>query len=339
VAQIAVIGILSLMALPHWIAATAATYTANPNGDSFVNEGKAGQNNGTKTELDLKSNKGGDNLNAPIFGFALPAIASGEAIVSASLKLWVTRADNKVASVHRVTDSWTESTVTWTNTGSDFDAASIATFTPSTASAYATIDITSLVQAWYGGTYANEGLIVRTSATDVDIKFTSREWATTTQRPELVITTAPIPALTIVKSSQPYYDPYNGTTNPKLIPGAFAAYTVTVTNTGAYTVSNNSIVITDATPAGMRLFVGNVPGGAGPVLFTAGGSGLAYTYTSLGSTTDDVDFSNNGGSTWTYTPVPNADQVDPNVTHIRIRPRGTMAASSSFSAVFGYQIQ
>jgi hypothetical protein len=67
--------------------------------------------------------------------------------------------------------------------------------------------------------------------------------------------------------------------------------------------------------------------GSGPVAFSNGSltSSLTYTYTSLASTTDDLAFSNNGGATWTYTPVPNANGVDPNVTNIRINPKGTFA--------------
>ncbi len=147
------------------------------------------------------------------------------------------------------------------------------------------------------------------------------------------------PPLTIVKSSQVYLDPQNGTTNPKAIPGSFIAYTVTVANPATYTVTTDSVIIVDATPANMWLFVGDVPGGAGPVLFQSTGSGLTYAYGGLGSTTDDVEFSNNGGSTWTYTPVLNASLVDPNVTHMRIRPKGAMAPSSSFNLIFGYMVQ
>jgi hypothetical protein len=148
------------------------------------------------------------------------------------------------------------------------------------------------------------------------------------------------PPLTIVKASAPYFDPYNGTTNPKLIPGSYVAYAVTVANPGSYTVDNNTIIVIDATPANLQLYVSNIPGGTGPVLFQNGvpSSGLTYTFTSLASTTDDVEFSNNGGSTWTYVPTPNAFLVDPNVTHIRIRPKGTMAAGSSFNLLFGYMV-
>jgi trimeric autotransporter adhesin len=37
-----------------------------------------------------------------------------------------------------------------------------------------------------------------------------------------------------------------------------------------------------------------------------------------------VDFSNDGGVTWTYVPVPDGAGYDAAVTDIRMRPKGTM---------------
>lgn len=148
--------------------------------------------------------------------------------------------------------------------------------------------------------------------------------------------------LIMSKSSQASTDPIRGTTNPKMIPGARAAYTVTVSNPNAFATTADTIVITDPTAANLQLYVGNIVGASGgPVKFTNGAtsSGLTYTFTSLASTTDDVDFSNNGGSTWTYVPTANAQGADAAVTHIRIRPKGAMAANSSFSLTFGYVIK
>jgi fimbrial isopeptide formation D2 family protein len=148
-------------------------------------------------------------------------------------------------------------------------------------------------------------------------------------------------ALTMVKSSQASTDPYNGATNPKLIPGARVAYTVTVANPNAFAATADSIVIVDPTPTNLALYVSNISGSSGgPIRFQDGAtsSGLTYTFTSLASTTDDVDFSNNGGASWTYVPTVNAQGADPNVNRIRIRPKGAMAANSSFSLLFGYVI-
>jgi CSLREA domain-containing protein len=140
-----------------------------------------------------------------------------------------------------------------------------------------------------------------------------------------------LPDIIMVKSVQTFSDPYNGETNPKAIPGAAMLYTVAATNQGAGTADTDTVLITDPISTNTALFVGDINGsGSGPVLFTDGAtaSGLSYTFTSLNSTTDDVDFSNDGGTTYTYVPVPDADGFDANVTHMRVTPKGTFNAAS-----------
>jgi fimbrial isopeptide formation D2 family protein len=154
-----------------------------------------------------------------------------------------------------------------------------------------------------------------------------------------VLTISP---LTVTKTSAPKTDPVNGTTNPKLVPGAVVAYTVTIANPNAFAVTADSVVVTDPTVAGLQLYVGNIVGaGSGPVKFTDGAtaSGLTYTYTSLASGTDDVEFSKDNGATWTYAPAANAQGADSVVTTIRVKPKGTMAANSSFTLLLGYVIK
>jgi len=147
----------------------------------------------------------------------------------------------------------------------------------------------------------------------------------------------PLP-LTVVKSSQTASDPLNGTTDPKSIPGARMLYTVLVANPNDYTVTTNSIEVVDKTPPNLSLYVADLAAGAGPVLFQNGSapSGLNYTFTDLASQTDDVDFSQDGGVTWTYVPVPNGAGADPNVTHVRVRPKAAMAPASSFNLLLSY---
>jgi hypothetical protein len=145
--------------------------------------------------------------------------------------------------------------------------------------------------------------------------------------------------LTIAKSSIVYSDPFNNTTGPKLIPGSYVYYTVTVANPGGAAVTSGSIVVTDPTPAALSLYVANLPNATGPLAFTAGTSGTTYTFAGLASTADDLEFSNNGGSTWTYVPTADGSGVDPAVTHMRIRPKGAMAAGSSFTLNFGYLVK
>jgi uncharacterized repeat protein (TIGR01451 family) len=148
------------------------------------------------------------------------------------------------------------------------------------------------------------------------------------------------PTLTVVKSSQVFTDPYNGGTNPKRIPGAFVDYTIVVTNPNPVAVDANTVVVFDPVPANTELFVNDLGGGgSGPVVFTALTSGLTYTFTSLASGTDDVSFSNNGGTSYVYTPIADANGVDTAVTNIRINPKATFAATSSFQLRFRVRIK
>lgn len=149
------------------------------------------------------------------------------------------------------------------------------------------------------------------------------------------------PAMSITKTVAIGSDNVTGTTNPHAIPDAFVDYTIVVKNNASYTVTNNSVVVSDPTPANLSMFVGNLNGTSGPIVFTNGSpsSGLTYTYTSLNSLTDNVDFSNNNGSTWTYIPTPNSNGVDTSVTNFRIKPSGSMSPNSSFSFKVRYQIK
>jgi len=136
------------------------------------------------------------------------------------------------------------------------------------------------------------------------------------------------PSLVFLKTVSVTSDPFNLVTNPKNIPGAEDLYNLRVTNTDAGTVDSNTTLITDPIPANTDLFVGDLGGaGSGPIVFVQGSptSNLTWTFTSLASTTDDIDFSNDGGTTWTYVPTPTYDLA---VNRIRLNPKGTLAGAS-----------
>jgi hypothetical protein len=148
------------------------------------------------------------------------------------------------------------------------------------------------------------------------------------------------PALTFSKTSVILSDPINGASNPKYIPGAVAEYSFVTTSPSSYTVTNNSIAVTDTTPAGLAVVVADIAGGgSGPAAFVAGSSGLTYAFGGVGSTTDQIDFSNDGGATWTHVPVADANGADNAITTVRLRPQGTMAASSAFTFRMRYRIK
>jgi hypothetical protein len=152
------------------------------------------------------------------------------------------------------------------------------------------------------------------------------------------VVVAAAPHYTMAVTSTVVSDPVNCTTpgsaasctplgSQKRIPAAVVEYAVAVSNSGGLG-DPNAVLLSDPVPANTSLRVVDIAGaGSGPLSFTDGTtpSSLTYTFTSLASATDDVDFSKDGGTTWTYTPVPNAAGCDPAVTHLRVRPRGSFA--------------
>lgn len=128
--------------------------------------------------------------------------------------------------------------------------------------------------------------------------------------------------LQIEKSSQVISDPVNGTTNPKLIPGAVVEYSITVRNVGAGSVDASSIVLVDVMPTQMAYAVTT------PVTFTNGTTPSGLNAFNAGTM---VTYSQTAGGTTTFTYTPTGT-FDGRVTGIRIAPTGTMAAASSGTA-------
>ncbi|HTO09248.1 MAG TPA: hypothetical protein VMR86_19510, partial [Myxococcota bacterium] len=150
----------------------------------------------------------------------------------------------------------------------------------------------------------------------------------------LVVTAAPNYSLT--KLSFAITDPINCTTagnsasctpanSQKRIPGSIVEYLVNVSNSGG-AADPNTVRVSDAIPANTSMRVVDYGGaGSGPIQFANGAtsSGLTYTFTSLASTTDDLEFSKDSGTTWTYVPVAGANGCDTQVTNVRVNLKGT----------------
>ncbi|VVT01557.1 conserved exported hypothetical protein [Sphingomonas aurantiaca] len=141
----------------------------------------------------------------------------------------------------------------------------------------------------------------------------------------------------VVITTRTTYDPISTTNNPRAIPGSRQRTTITLTNTDIVAVDANSVAVVLPTPARATVALdGDGTASTAYLVPTEGSpaSSLGATYTAPGSTTDDVDFSSDNGATWTYDPTtaPKA------VTNVRIRPRGTMAAGSSFSVSLPYAL-
>ena len=129
-------------------------------------------------------------------------------------------------------------------------------------------------------------------------------------------------------------DPIRGTTNPLAIPGAVIEYAITLTNTGQGRVDSNTLFVTDAIPANTSLSVTALAGSPAnsPVTFTDG-----TTPSNLTVAAADIQFSNDNGASWGYAPV-SSGGYDPAVTHVRVNPKGRMAAASSFGVKFRVRV-
>ncbi|MCF6191192.1 MAG: hypothetical protein L3J51_12000 [Cocleimonas sp.] len=132
------------------------------------------------------------------------------------------------------------------------------------------------------------------------------------------------PEINLAKSVLTIYDPYNGASNPKAIPGAVLEYIITAKNEGALAADNNSIVITDAIPANTKVCV-TVLGDCKAPYFVNGSpsSGLSLA---------SIAYSNDGGTTYAYTPSADSEGSDSNVTNIRASMNGAFLPKTGATA-------
>ncbi len=164
----------------------------------------------------------------------------------------------------------------------------------------------------------------------------------------LIAGVAAAPALadpiSVTKSAQVVSAPI-ATNVPRSIPGAEVDYTIALSNPlGNIGKTVRVTAFEDPLPAGTMLRVRDLgAAGSGPVAFVDGAllglgdSGLTYSFGGLASTVDSLEFSN--GTSWGYTPVPDADGYDPAVRAIRVKPTGTFKTSGSFTLRFRVKIR
>ena len=135
------------------------------------------------------------------------------------------------------------------------------------------------------------------------------------------ISFCPMPDVTVAKTSAPIA----GALGAFNLPGGEVQYTLTVTNNGGSPVDAGTIVLGDLLPTATEFRNTVLDGATGlPFALAAGSSGVTLT-------SGAAAYSNDGGSTWGYTP---AAGYDPAVKAVRVTPVGQMAANSSFAISF-----
>jgi len=109
------------------------------------------------------------------------------------------------------------------------------------------------------------------------------------------------------------------------IPGATVTYEIAVSNTGQR-VDTTTINILDDLPGDVSLIVD------GPNAFElfegATPSGLTLDWGGFADSGDDVEFSTDGVD-FGYTPIPLPDGTDPNISHVRFIPQGSLGPADN----------
>ena len=160
--------------------------------DSWLKQSSPGETNGSESELSAK-NSGGDNMR-PVFRFDLSTLPPATGVLSARLWLFVTGKDDsgQPVEVHRITDGWSEGSVNWSNTGTDFDPAVFASFSPTQDNQGYLIDVTTLAEGWVLGSWPNHGLMLIPTSNGNESKYGSRE-SSTSRRPCLELLPVCVP--------------------------------------------------------------------------------------------------------------------------------------------------
>ena len=144
--------------------------------------------------------------------------------------------------------------------------------------------------------------------------------------------------LGVVKDVATISDPINMGTDPKAIPSAVVNFTLSVENTGSLSPDTDSLTVVDTVPAELSLCVTAACLSGGPVILDATGSPVPP-----GVTIGAVEYSDDGGSTWSYSPSPDGDGFDGNVDAVRITLSGTLSSMStsgppSFDLIFAARV-
>jgi large repetitive protein len=265
--------------------------------------------------------------------FNLSAIPSGATITSASLRLVHSNSNSCdgfgggggsfTTNIQRVTRTWVEGSVcntnqtgslswtsagstNWTTEGGDYTG-SYGSFTGGHGDAEGTIysiNVTTLVNEWYNGTYSNFGFALVPQGSDPDDYYNlySDDAASSNNRPQLIVEyTFPAPSLstsvtnincnganngainlTVTGGNPPFtYAWSNGASTEDISLLAPGTYTVTVTNTGGGSSTTSASVTQPSAVSGTINSQTNVlcfGQSTGAVTVTGSGGTGSYTY-------------------------------------------------------------
>jgi prepilin-type N-terminal cleavage/methylation domain-containing protein len=141
--------------------------TIYPSADSTLRQAQPGMNFGTLDQIEAYPWSPSWSRRAVVL-FDLSIIPPEISVTAATLSLREKQAygiDPSTVNVHRITDSWNETGVTWSNTASDFDAiptdSQVLAYQPEGMYEWDSWNVVSDVQAFLAGTYENYGWMIK----------------------------------------------------------------------------------------------------------------------------------------------------------------------------------
>jgi uncharacterized repeat protein (TIGR01451 family) len=132
------------------------------------------------------------------------------------------------------------------------------------------------------------------------------------------------PELNLAKSIATIYDPFNGASNPKAIPGSVLEYSITAKNSGNLAADINTIKISDLVPPNTKLCVSDTAHCKAPYFV----NGTPSSGLSLAS----VVYSDDSGVSYVYSASADAEGADSNATNLRVLMDGAFQAQTGATA-------
>lgn len=142
--------------------------TFNPSADAVVLQGYPTLNFGSTIDMWVGYDDGlipNGMIARSLIKFDLTSLPLNQTISRATLRVYLISSrdfpnTNRTITAYRITSSWLESSITWNSApgyGSAYGSESIR----NDDFAWHEVDVTSLVAAWYSGTYPNYGIMLR----------------------------------------------------------------------------------------------------------------------------------------------------------------------------------
>ena len=237
---------------------TAYWDTLTASADSYVSQQQPGRNFRNNTTAEVRSWGSGRGKNSRTFAqFEVSTVPVGSEVLKAELTLCATSvpSSSRTYDVHRVTGSWTEGDITWTNQPGTIALPADSVSTPASPQCM-TWSVAADVQAWVTG-FTNDGLRVADSSEESSRRQTSvfrtrEDGAVSAGQPSLYVvyrpcqdTTAPAPPAALAATPGDSQVALNWNDNPEQDFSGYNIYRSTIRG-GPYSKINGGLVAASA---------------------------------------------------------------------------------------------